>query len=707
MGGSMQGKRLARLVCCVVSALFAAHVCAAEPALTPLSPKPPVSATPSPAKPNVLSQHAQIWNLKDADIRAVIQTISILTGKNFIIDPRVQGKVTLVSQKPMAPAELYQVFLSMLQLLQFSAVPAGDGVIKIVPSADANALSDQVATNTKPGAGDEIVVRVVSVNHVSATELVPVLRPLMSQTSNVSAYLPSNSLILAGTASNISRLVQVVQQMDNAQTNQVSVIPLKHANAKKVVSILKALQTGNAAQGGVNNTTVVFDEENNSVLVSGNTVNQLMMRRLIDQLDQQGAGGDDTKVVSLSYLTAKKLAPILQKIAQGMNASTPVSKGGKADADATTSAAASSITVQAEEDSNALIIHAPSSMMMSLLKIIHQLDTRPDEVLVEAIVVKVDENLLDKLGIEWGSPSAPLNGITQATSIAASATGAGGSSLPSINTVGDFAAKINNNGVGLLPDGNLMAILHMLKQDGSTDVLATPSVAVLNNGKAVISDGQNVGVANRSYQGVTPTPGATENIIAPYNTIQRQDVTLSLEVSPHISPNNMIRMDLDQRNDSLASTNNLSASATDNENPTINTAKIKTSVMVKSGDILVLGGLINNQQQKTTEKIPILGDIPLLGRFFSYKTTTVTKTSLMIFIRPVILSKDTAKAQTLARYNYIRQQQIELETRKLSELDLGARSVLPTLDKKHDVVLPLPVTTTQLPQPTKTAGKKM
>lgn len=666
-----------------------------NPGLTPITNHTIVAPTVSPA------QNAQVWNLKNADIRAVIQTISILTGKNFVIDPRVQGNITLVSQKPMTPNEMYQVFLSMLQLLQFSAIPSGN-VIKIVPSTEAAGLTHQIATNTAPGVGEEVVVRVVPVKRVSAMELVPVLRPLMPQSGNITAYLPTNSLILAGTASNIQRITKVIAQMDNDNANQVNVVPLHYANAKKVVQMINALHNG-PGQTGMNNAVVVADEDDNSILVSANATNQVLTRELIEQLDQPQAGGNDTKVVMLNYLTAKKLAPILTKIASGMAAAPSASgaapaglsggKGSSGGEEAESSGGGvSGVSIQAEENNNAIIIHAPKEMMSSLVSVIHQLDHRPQEVLVEAIIVKIDVNLLNKLGIEWGTPNAAIGqAITNAD---------GSSSMPGINANGDTLLKVATGGIGFLPDGNLLALLHTLKSDGSTDILSTPSVVVLNNDKATIDDGQNIGVANRSYQGTdqTQTAGTTAEITSPYNTIERTDVTLSLDVTPHISPNSMIQMDLLQKDDTIASDANSTQ-----DNPTLNTSKIKTAVLVHSGDVLVLGGLISNDQEKTEQKIPVLGNIPLLGHLFSYNSNKIDKTSLMVFIRPIILSGAVARQQTSGRYRYVRDQQINAQTESVE--DVLHPALLPKLTSHRNVTLPSPVSAMALPDPVQTTEK--
>lgn len=649
-------------------------VFAVAPANT-VAPIQPVSQS----VPSQLSQlsGAQIWNLKNADIRAVIQTVSILTGKNFIVDPRVHGTITLMSQKPMTPNELYQVFLSMLQLLQYDAISSGN-VIKIVPAMDANVLSRQIATSTQPGMGNEVVVRVVPVNHVSATELIPILRPLMSQSGSISAYFPSNSIILAGTASNIARLVQIIHQMDSQNANQITVMHLQYANAKKIVSVIHALQTGSASQGVSNIATLAADEDDNTILISGNAANQMVMRNLIRQLDQKGSSGDDTKVVTLNYLSAKKLAPILAKVAKGINNSNAVKSGKGTSADVFGDS--DTISVQAEDSSNAIIIHAPKATMKSLLHVIHQLDVKPQEVLVEAIIVKLDESVLDKLGIVWGTSDG--NTMTSGNVTMQSAA------LAASNT---FAINANH-GVGFLPDGNLIALLHALKSDGSSDILSTPSVVVLNNNKAIIDDGQNIGVANRSYQGATAmtTGNPAQNEVTPFNTIERQDVTLSLSVTPHISPNNMIRLALIQKDDTVAA-DNTTPSESDSTNPTLNTSKIATDVLVKSGDVLVLGGLMSKDQEKTKEAIPILGNLPLIGQLFRYNTHSMEKKNLMVFIRPIIMSKDMASAQTMNRYVYARHQQVDLQTQHIRKID--HLPLLPQLDHQNNIALPAPTET--------------
>ena len=632
---------------------------------------------------NIQSDQApQIWNLKNADIRAVIQTMSILTGKTFIVSPQVKGRVTLISHKPMSVDEMYQVFLSMLRMMNYSAIESSTGVIKVVMAEQANMYSRQIASDSNPGIGAEIVVRVVPLNNVSASELVPVVRPLMSQAASVTAYMPSNALIIAGTAANISRIVKLVHQMDESNINQIRVIHVRYANASKVVSVIKQLQSGAVSQGRVSNMALAADENGNNILVSANAANQLLVKHLVDELDHKGTGDAGTRVIKLNYLTAKKIAPILTKVVQGQSASGG-SKGTGDQQNVITALGGDQVSIQAEDNNNALIIHGPAAAMNSILRVVKQLDSRPREVLVEAIIVKVSENLLNKLGIVWGAVNS--EGEVVGSGSTASSTQSNALSTPPNN---NFTFQINGKGVGFLPTGNLGMLLHLLKTNGSSDVLSTPSIVVLNNQKATIDDGQNVGLANRTYQGAnTPSSGVQE--VTPFNTIQRTNVTLSLAVTPHISPNRMIRMDLLQKDDSLAND-----TSSDSDNPTINTSSIKTSVLVRSGDILVLGGLISNEQQKNTQKLPILGDIPLLGHLFRYDTHTMQKSSLMVFIRPIVMDNHSATKQTRTRYRYIRQEQFNVEANKSNGRSIP---VLPKLSHHGDLYLQPPIVT--LPQP--------
>ncbi len=626
-----------------------------------------ITSTPalSPAEqtntPLVSKKATQMWNLQDANIRAVIEAISKLTGKNFIVDPRVQGKVTIISSKPMQVDELYQVFLSMLQVLNYVAIPAGK-VIKIIPVIQAKEYAGLSSATSAPGVGDEVVVRVIGLNSVSAQQLVPALQPLIEEWGTITAYSPSNTLILAGSANNVNRLVAIIHTMDEKNASRISVVRLRYANAKKIVETIKALQASERSEGKVSNVSLAASSENNAILISGNAENRYRVKALIQSLDTPNSNGDiSTVVLHLKYLGAKKLAPILLKVARGQLVASKEERDVQ-DKLGVGETQESAISVQAELDDNAIIISAPSRMITALKRVVKQLDIRPEQVLVQAIIVRVDENTLKQLGVQWGTTN-PFDG-------------------------GDMITATNfPAGIGFIPHGNITVLVQALMTNASTDILATPSVVVLNNKSATISDGKNVGIINRQYAGVGAP--VTDNSALPFNTIQRQDVTLQLKVKPQITPDNTINLEIDQQDNSLDP-----EARSGPENPTIDTSKINTSVLVNSGDILVLGGLISNDNKEIQNKIPVLGDIPILGYLFRYKNHDIEKKNLMVFIRPVILhTRRQTIEETRQRYDYMRYQ--EQRKRAGLNVDMDDEPVLPPVDKEKMIRLPDPFESNQ------------
>jgi len=589
----------------------------------------------------------RLWNLQDADIRAVIAAISKETGKNFIIDPRVQGNITIVSSSPITSKEAYKVFLSALQVLGFAAVQSGSA-IKIIPNANAKQLATPIATNATPGSGDEMVVRVIAVRNVVASQLVSILRPLMPEWSNVAAYAPSNTIILAGRANNINRLVKIIHSVDHTNTNEIELVPLHYASANKVVSLLNSILAADRAMGKTTNISLAADDQNNSILMSGDTAGRLRMRVLISRLDMPSSGSSgNTVVIHLNYLKAQELAPILAKIAHSAYIN---SGGGRKKADGNTNAITNvnvgssgddfnkKVSIEAEPNSNAIIISAPPAMMQTLKSVIRQLDVRPSQVLVEAIIAQVSDTVARQLGIQWGANN--INGSSSAFTTT--------NTTPSGSSSGTIAGSITQ-GIGIIKSGDISMVISALSNNTSSDILSTPSIVVLNNKKAVISVGKSISIQNGSYA----STGASDSSGNPYNTFSQQNVALSLTVTPQISPDNSVRLVIKQVNDSLENPNNPSTT------PIINTSNIDTTVLVNSGSILVLGGLISHDNTVSRNKIPILGDIPIIGRIFQYDSRSVEKKNLMVFLRPIILNSNMDnKKITQMRYKYMRQQQL-------------------------------------------------
>ncbi|MDF1655600.1 MAG: type II secretion system secretin GspD [Coxiellaceae bacterium] len=683
-------------------------------AASPLTPLPANNPAPNTQQSTIQQSNTQnktkskqvkqVWNLQNADVRAVIHTISALTGKNFVIDPRVQGRVTIVSKTPMSNDQLYKVFLSMLQVLGYAAVPAGK-VIKIVPAMNAKEYAGtQIVKKKEPVGNDQVILKVVPVYNVSAAQLVPILRPLMHEWGSIMAYTPSNTLILAGSADNVARLTKIVHNMDDHNASEIQEVELKNANAEKLVKVLNKLQQDNRAEGKVTNVSFAADAESNSVLISGSVVNIAGAKTLIRRLDIKAAqDGGGIRLVHLKFLRAKNLVPVLVrliggKVQGGGGAAAPVATSSLGDASTNGGDNASSTlsnssggsqaaagsessplvaggtkkaSIVAEESNNSVLISAPAQITRKLLKVIRTLDVRPMQVLVEAIIVRVDEEMMRKLGVQWGTVGLDPTPASQ-----------GGQETPNgQNGTGNSGANIGFHvGTGFLRGEDIKGLLTALQNDTKSQILATPSVVVLNNQKALISQGENVGLQNRSY--ATSDTGANlsnANQSVPFTTLQRTDVTLKLTVTPQISPNNtiMLKIVLSDRELGQSSDNQNS------ENPKIATSLINTGVLVNSKDILVLGGLIRNQHSVNDVKVPILGDIPYFGRLFTYRIKQNIQRNLMVFLKPAILRDRLSNLkETSKRYNFARSQQIKYATDQTTIVPEG-EVVFPAMRTGH------------------------
>ena len=628
--------------------------------------------TPQP-KPNT-----RLWNLQDADILSVISEVSQETGKNFIVDSRVNGKITLVSSKPLRKNEVYQVFLSVLGVLGYSAIPSGN-VVKIVPNMESGEQATSVATNVTPGRGDEVVVRVIPLENVSATQLIPVLRPLLPQWGNISSYSPGNVLILLGRASNLQRIMDIIQDVDKASNSGIQIVPLRHASAGQVALVLNNLQSAARSAGETVGVSIAVDERSNSLLLSGPKAMRLRMRVLIAQLDAPAtAPSGNTEVVYLRYLEAKTFAPTLGRIAGNIvgkasgasydaaSAPVAVAQTSTGPNGATATAAAkepvnTSTIIQAEPSTNAIIITAPPALMKALKTVIAKLDIRPAEVMVEAIIAEISESNLTSLGIQWGSVTGSDTPTTVSTGIP--------TSFPNLGA----------GVVGLIPHVQIQAILSILRNQNGVDILSTPSVMVLDNQPASIEIGQMVPTQTGQYAtsngGVqSPTPFVTND----YKT-----VTLKLDVKPQINLGNSVRLKLKLKNDTLQDPQNPTLT------PRINTSKIENSVVMNSDDVLVIGGLMSNTNNENINKVPILSSIPIVGELFKQKTTSQQKKNLVVFIKPIIVhTPEDGLLISDAKYNAIRSVQGNFREDLATIGDKHLSTQLPPWKNKKDLPAP-------------------
>ena len=640
-----------------------------------------LNASPQAAPATPPAEQSLTLNFKEADIRAFIGAVSELTGRNFVVDPRVQGKVTVISAAPTDPDDLYQVFLSILKVHGFTAI-AKDGVTTIIPEM----LCKQDATPTiAPGnlhGGEELVTGVIPVHYVSAAELVPVLRPLLPQESHMAATAGTNVLIVADTASNVERMVQIVAKLDIDNSAGIDVIRLQNANAVEVATTLESIVTkslGGAPPTAGAVTAFAADERSNTLLVAGSPQAKLRYRSIIASLDATPAENEVIRVVPLRYANARELSDTLQEAASGQssgNRATPSSSMFKDDSGAPAAApppraapaangtpasgALALVRITADETTNALIVQGPPRDLLKVLDVIQQLDVRRAQVLVEGIVAEVSGTRSDELGVQWKT-NLPNTGVLAATQFKGNTSGA----IDSPFSGTDAASFLGGLTLGYFSGGDLRTLIRVLSGDASTNVLSTPSLMTLDNAEAEIVVGQNVPFVTGQFSNSTTTP---DN---PFQTIQRQDVGIKLRVKPQINEGDTVTMEIEQEVSSVDE-------STQGADLITNTRSIKTSVQVDNGAIVVLGGLIGDDARANQDKIPLLGDLPVLGNLFKNSRRSAVKTNLMVFLRPQIV-RDRASAVALSqtRYNDIRAKQQRQNDEQTEHLLPQRGAVLP------------------------------
>ncbi|MDS4020842.1 MAG: type II secretion system secretin GspD [Candidatus Competibacter sp.] len=632
-------------------------------------------------------------NLKDADINALVESMSVLTGKNFIVDPRVKGRVTIISSKPMDEKELYEVFLAVLGVHGFAAVPGGNA-IKIVPAAGAKQESIPTVDLRKGAEPDQIVTRVIQVQNVSAAQIVPILRPLIPPQGHLAAYTPTNVLIISDSAANVERIASIISRIDLASNEEVEIVPLRHATATEIVRVLAALEQGKAkadpAAAVGTPPRMVADERTNTILLSGDRVSRLRLRTLITHLDTPVDSGGNTQVVYLRYAKAKDLMTVLQGVSKNLSGevarNAPVlgaPQPGAPPGGSSSSSVASLVDIQADEATNSLVITAPPELIRSLRSVIAQLDVRRAQVLVEAVIAEISAEKTAELGVQW---VADANGAIGFTNL--------GTETSSLANIIGLAVQADQGDLTALsaariPQGMQMAVgdfsgnnrfgalISALAKDADTNVLSTPTVVTLDNEEAEIIVGQNVPFVTGNY--TTATSGNTNTSVGnPFQTIQRDDVGIKLKVKPQINEGNAVKLEISQEVSAVVPSANAAT-----QGPTTTKRSIKTKVLVENGQVLVLGGLIDDKLDESALKVPLLGDVPLLGNLFRYRGTTKLKRNLMVFLHPVIL-RDPAQGSlyTSDKYSYIRDQQLAAR----EKVDYLLPNVQPPVLKPEDQV---------------------
>lgn len=624
-------------------------------------------------------------NQKETDIGVFIEMVSRLTGKTFIVDPRVRNKkITVIAQHEMDEDEIFALFLSVLKVHQFSAVET-DGIYKIEQLQTAKQDSVDVYTEGKKYPGDQLVTRVIKVDNVDVGLLVPLLRTLIPQQGHMAQYKPTNVIVIHDSAANLERIVQIIRKIDKESNEEIEVIELQHASATEVVRILENLekQSGSAKKAEANQPKFVADERTNSILLSAEKKASMRLRALIAQLDSPQKNSGNTKVRHLKYAKAEELATLLEGVAETIE-----TKDGKKAATSSRRNSDKEYSIKAHTETNSLVITAPPDIMKSFDSVINQLDIRRQQVHVEAIIVEISESLNKELGVQWISDKGIINYSNTSPSITSLAAGVlsnrgqegtttvqiidGVSTTTETPSQGDNGAGIAQAISGLtgalfgFTDGKSWAgLLKLLSTDQESNVLSTPSLTTLDNEEATISIGQEIPVITGSQLG-----SGNAN---PFQSVNRLDVGIKLKITPQINEGDAVVLTIEQEVSGIAG-----ATAVD---VITNKRQINTTVLVNSGQTIVLGGLIDNDVQESEQKIPLLGDIPWLGRLFSSTGTSKRKTNLMVFIRPTIISGAGASdAISSEKYNYMRALQEDKKMRGIGLMPMTDPELLPEWD---------------------------
>ena len=698
----------------LASPMAAPPVSAPRPAARPGTPGTAATAggrSPALALPARPGRNEPITlNFANAEIEAVARTMATLIGRSIVVDPRVRGTMNLATERPISPQAAYGQFLAMLRLSGYTVVDVG-GLLKVVPEADAKLQAGPVSVDRAP-TGNQMTTQIFRLNYESANNLVPILRPLISPNNTINISPGSNALVITDYADNLTRLARIIAALDTANATDVEVIPLRHALASDLAPLVARLAEasaagptiGPAAPGGGESSrvAVVAEPRANALLVRAPNAARLnLVRQLIERLDQPGAQspGGNIHVVYLKNAEATRLAVSLRAAlasqaaataATGTGAPGPAVTGGGAPmASAVNAAGLSPATaaiqpaappntggqIQADPATNALIITASEPLYRQLRAVIDQLDTRRAQVFVESLIVEVNTDRAAELGVQWqevigraGNSTLGVIGTNftvGGANIFNLAAGAGnGQALPSPG--GNLGVVRNLNGTYALS-----ALARFIETQAGGNVLSTPNLLTLDNEEAKIVIGQNVPFVTGQYTS-NNTSGASVN---PFQTIERKDVGLTLRVRPQISENGTVKMQIFQEVSSVQAGSINSASGL-----ITNKRSIESNVAVDNGSIVVLGGLLQDEYAGNEQKLPGLGDLPLIGRLFKSETRSRKKTNLMVFLRPVVV-RDNASSESLAldRYDLMRVQQANAQPTPSSVLPINASALMPPL----------------------------
>lgn len=586
-------------------------------------------------------------DMRDTDIQEFITSVGKLTGKTIIVDERVRGRVNIKSPKPVTADEFYEIFLVQLAVSGYSVVDIGNNILKVIPqqAAKLEGISVEGEGSSIPQASEEIITRVVKVDNVEVSQLVPILRPLVDNQSGIIAPYPaSNVILITDKKSNVRRLLEIISNVDKADTDSMEVVQLENASAKEMSRVLTSLIREQAkGQDGFRSIPIITaDERSNNLLIRGDSQTRAYLKQIIRQLDSEVDNSTNTKVIYLKYAKAEELASLLESISNSI-----IKTEQTANLDQSPTAKKLNIHIKAHEQTNAIVLSGSPKIIADLEAVVGKLDIRRAQVLVEALIVEITENRAKELGVQWlfGNSVDTLGGISNlgSNSIATIADSAGSnisSSLSGIQGISVGLGRITNKGF------SFASLINAFAEDTDSNILSTPVLMTMDNEEASIHVGQEVPILTGST--------ASDDNSNPFQTIERKDIGVKLTVVPQINEGNSVQLDIEQEVSSLTG---LTAS-----DIITNKRIIDTSVMIEDGATIVLGGLVDDDVQQSTDKIPLLGDLPGVGRAFRTDASQRTRRNLMVFIRPTIIRDPQTMAEiSSSKYLYIKAQQLVLE----------------------------------------------
>ncbi|HBC1410286.1 type II secretion system secretin GspD [Escherichia coli] len=607
-------------------------------------------------------------NFNNADIRQFVEIVGQHLGKTILLDPSVQGTISVRSNDTFSQQEYYQFFLSILDLYGYSVITLDNGFLKVVRSANVKTSPGMIADSSRPGVGDELVTRIVPLENVPARDLAPLLRQMMDAGSvgNVVHYEPSNVLILTGRASTINKLIEVIKRVDVIGTEKQQIIHLEYASAEDLAEILNQLISeshGKSQMPALLSAKIVADKRTNSLIISGPEKARQRITSLLKSLDVEESEEGNTRVYYLKYAKATNLVEVLTGVSEKL-------KDEKGNArKLSSSGAMDNVAITADEQTNSLVITADQSVQEKLATVIARLDIRRAQVLVEAIIVEVQDGNGLNLGVQWANKNVGAQQFTNTgLPIFNAAQGVAdykkNGGITSANPAWDMFSAYNGMAAGFF-NGDWGVLLIALASNNKNDILATPSIVTLDNKLASFNVGQDVPVLSGSQT----TSG--DNV---FNTVERKTVGTKLKVTPQVNEGDAVLLEIEQEVSSVDSSSNSTLG------PTFNTRTIQNAVLVKTGETVVLGGLLDDFSKEQVSKVPLLGDIPLVGQLFRYTSTERAKRNLMVFIRPTIIRDDNVyrslSKEKYTRYRQEQQQRIDGKSKAL----VGSED-LPVLDE--------------------------